>query len=278
LVEASELLHFTQIAPDAAVIVLSRSGKSVEIVRLLSKAKERKAKIIGITNTPQSPLAQAADITLNLHATFDHLVSVTMYSALALVGSLLAGTASNTLDDSVSQSLNDSLSAAQEALTLWRHQLEGNEWFARDAPIYFLARGGSLASCHEARLLWEEAAKAPASALTTGGFRHGPQEIVVEGLHFGIWIDSQRMRDQDLVLARDIRKLGGKIMLIGQNIPSGEGDVVFSLPKIPSDWQFLIDIIPAQLAAEYLSRLRGVDCDSFRICPYIVENEGGLAG
>jgi len=138
LVEASELLHFTQIAPDAAVIVLSRSGKSVEIVRLLNKAKERKAKIIGITNTPQSPLAQAADITLNLHATFDHLVSVTMYSALALVGSLLAGTASNTLDDSVSQSLNDSLSAAQEALDLWRHQLEGNEWFrARCSYIFF---------------------------------------------------------------------------------------------------------------------------------------------
>jgi hypothetical protein len=79
-------------------------------------------------------------------------------------------------------------------------------------------------------------------------------------------------------LARDIRKLGGKVLLIGQNIPSGEGDVVFSLPKIPGDWQFLIDIIPPQLAAEYLSRLGGVDCDSFHICPYIVENEGGLAG
>jgi glucosamine--fructose-6-phosphate aminotransferase (isomerizing) len=278
LVEASELLHFTEIAPDAAVIVLSRSGKSVEIVRLLGKAEERKAKIIGITNTPQSPLAQAADITLNLNAAFDHLVSITMYSALALVGSLLAGAASNTLDDSVARSLNDSLSATQEALNPWRREIEGNKWFARDAPIYFLARGGSLASCHEARLLWEEAAKAPATAMTTGGFRHGPQEIMVDGLHFGIWIDSQYMRDQDLVLARDVRKLGGKVLLIGQNIPSGEGDVAFSLPKVPGNWQFLIDIIPAQLAAEYLSRLRGVNCDSFQICPYIVENEGGLAG
>jgi glutamine---fructose-6-phosphate transaminase (isomerizing) len=278
LVEASELLHFTQIAPDSAVIVLSRSGKSVEVVRLLSKAKERKAKIIGITNTPESPLAEAADVTLNLNAAFDHLVSITMYSALALVGGLLASTASKTLDDSLSQSLNDSLSAAQKALAPWRDQIEGNEWFARDAPIYFLARGGSLASCHEARLLWEEAAKAPASAMTTGGFRHGPQEIMVEGLRFGIWIDNQHMSDQDLVLAGDIRKLGGKVLLIGQNIPSGEGDVVFSLPKVLGDWQFVIDIIPAQLAAEYLSRLRGVDCDSFRICPYIVENEGGLAG
>ena len=82
-----------------------------------------------------------------------------------------------------------------------------------------------------------------------------------------------------ITLAHDPpRKLGGKVLLTGQNITSGEGDVVFSLPKIVGDWQFLIDIIPAQLAAEYLSRLRGVNCDSFQICPYIVENEGGLAG
>ena len=40
----------------------------------------------------------------------------------------------------------------------------------------------------------------------------------------------------------------------------------------------MIDIVPAQLAAEYLSRLAGVDCDSFRVCSYIVEKEYGLIG
>ena len=33
-----------------------------------------------------------------------------------------------------------------------------------------------------------------------------------------------------------------------------------------------------QLAAEALSRLRGVDCDSFRVCSFIVEDEHGLLG
>jgi hypothetical protein len=45
-----------------------------------------------------------------------------------------------------------------------------------------------------------------------------------------------------------------------------------------AEWQFMIDIIPAQLAAEYLARLSGVDCDSFRICSYVVEDEYGLIG
>jgi glucosamine--fructose-6-phosphate aminotransferase (isomerizing) len=51
---------------------------------------------------------------------------------------------------------------------------------------------------------------------------------------------------------------------------------VLRLPKIPCDWQFLIDVIPAQLAAERLARMSGVDCDSFRFCSYIVEDESGL--
>ena len=48
------------------------------------------------------------------------------------------------------------------------------------------------------------------------------------------------------------------------------------LPPVPLEWQFLIDIIPAQFAAERLANLSGVDCDSFRYCSFIVENESGL--
>jgi hypothetical protein len=65
-------------------------------------------------------------------------------------------------------------------------------------------------------------------------------------------------------------------MLIGQDIPEDAGDLVFRLPEVPSEWQFLIDVIPAQLAAERMARLSGVDCDSFRLCSYIVEDEWGL--
>jgi glucosamine--fructose-6-phosphate aminotransferase (isomerizing) len=134
-----------------------------------------------------------------------------------------------------------------------------------------------LSSCHEARLLWEEAAKVPASALPTGSFRHGPQEVVRPGLRVGMWLDGVKMRPQDLTLAKDLRRHGAKVLLIGQELASDAADLVMNIPTIPAPWQFLIDIIPIQLAAERLARLRGEDCDSFRICPYIIEDEGGLA-
>jgi len=97
-------------------------------------------------------------------------------------------------------------------------------------------------------------------------------------MRFGIWIDAARMREQDLALARDLRKLGARVMLIGRRLPSDAGDLVFQLPEIASEWQFLIDIIPVQLVAERLARLSGSDPDTFRLCSFVVEDEAGLLG
>jgi glutamine---fructose-6-phosphate transaminase (isomerizing) len=84
------------------------------------------------------------------------------------------------------------------------------------------------------------------------------------------------MRDQDLAVAHDLRTLGASVMLIGCGIPEDAADLVFAVPRFPRHWQFLGDVIPAQLAAERLAHIRGVDCDSFRFASYIVEDDQRL--
>ncbi len=276
LYDASELLHFAEIPPNAAVIMLSRSGKSVEIVRLIDKFRGCNGKIIAVTNSPESPLAVHAEVVLHLKADFDHQVSVSMYSTLALVGALLACETGERLDDIRRDQLQSSLAQTESQISAWSSQINSSNWLEATAPTYFLARGASLSSCYEARLLWEEAAKAPAAALSTGSFRHGPQEIVRLGFRVGLWIDGEKMRSQDLALAADLRAYGASVLLIGQDLPAEAADLVLNIPPIPAAWQFMVDIIPIQLAAERLAQLRHEDCDAFRICPYIIEAEGGL--
>jgi hypothetical protein len=94
----------------------------------------------------------------------------------------------------------------------------------------------------------------------------------------GLWLDAARLRDEDLTPRPRSPHGWREDLLIGQNVPEDAGDLVFRLPETPAAWQFLIDIVPVQLAAEHLSRLRGENCDVFRFCPYIVEGEGGLSG
>jgi glucosamine--fructose-6-phosphate aminotransferase (isomerizing) len=276
LCDASEILHFGAIPKNAAIVFLSRSGKSTEIVQLLGKVASSHARIIAITNTPDSPLALQAEVVLKMRAAFDHAVSVSMYSVLAMIGALLACALEGGLDESLSVQLQSAVSAAAASLSSWREQIAASDWLDPHSPTYLLSRGASLATCHEGQLLWEEAAKLPASAMPTGAFRHGPQEVVREGLRIALWIDRETLRTQDLALAEDLRSLGVKVLLIGQDLPSDAGHLVLQIPAIRREWQFLIDIIPIQIAAELLAQAGNQDCDTFRLCQYIVEDEGGI--
>src|SRR5579863_4637014 len=278
LFDASELLHFSEVPPDSCVILLSRSGKSVEIVRLIAKCRARQAKIVAITNAPESPLARQSDVVLLLNLEFDHSVSVSMYSALAAVANLLVHETEGIFVPETVAAVKSSLDQAASAIPMWLQAIDESDWLQPNAPTYFLARGLSLASCFEAALLWQEAAKAPACAMSTGSFRHGPQEIVRPGLRIGMWIDSEKMRDEDLALTRDLRSHGARVLLIGQRLPSDSADLQVNVPPILAAWQFLSDIIPVQLAAERLAASSGENCDAFRLCPYVIEGEAGLPG
>jgi fructoselysine-6-P-deglycase FrlB-like protein len=314
LVDASELTQFAEIPAGTLLIVISRSGRSIEIVQLLDKARTSGATVIGITNAADGALAREAQIAIVVPVALDHAISVNTYTTLGLAAGVLAAAAvhgdggdflqrlkpnrstasvsdlklrhpkESGLADSperlhpaaLAESLSRDFAAAGDYIPKWQAQIENSEWLAPRSTTYFLARGSSLGNAYEARLMWEEGVKSPATAMGTGSFRHGPQEIVAKDVRFGMWIDGGKMREQDLAVARDLRALGARVMLIGQVIPDDAGDLVFQLPEIASEWQFLIDIIPAQLVAERLARLSGADPDTFRLCSFVVEDEAGL--
>jgi glutamine---fructose-6-phosphate transaminase (isomerizing) len=275
LLDAAELLHSASIPTDSALIVLSRSGRSVEIVKLLDKARVASATIIGVTNFPDGALAQQANIPIVLPVKPDHGISANTYVSLAAGAAAIAGAAAATFDAQLASTLLNAIAATAEQIPAWQQQLAQSAWLQPGATYYFLARGASLASSYGAQLLWEEGVKVAAVAMGTDSFRHGPQEIVTAGMRFAIWVDD-RLREADLAVARDLRRLGASVMVIGSDLPGDAADLVVLLPPWPSGWQFLMDIIPAQLAAEILSRLSGADCDSFRFASYVVEGEKGL--
>jgi glucosamine--fructose-6-phosphate aminotransferase (isomerizing) len=278
LVEASELLLLSGFPAESAVIVISRSGRSAEIVQLVKKAKQSGVKVIGITSAPEGTLARQADAPVVLPIELDHFISVNTYTTLAAAAGVLVQKVVNKFETTDARDLAAAIDEAGRAIPLWQKQMAESNWFAPGRTTYFLGRGASLGTAQEARLMWEEGVKSPATAMGTGAFRHGPQEMVREGMRFAMWIDAALMREQDFATAHDLRKLGCSVMLIGQRVPRDLGDLVVELPEVRREWQFLIDCFPAQLAAEHQARISGVDSDSFRLCSFIVEDEAGLLG
>ena len=90
-VESSELLHYGSASLRAGdvAIVISRSGGSIEPVRLAERMRAAGMNVIAVTNVPGSALEKIADITLNIGALPDHLIAIQTYTGTVLTLLLL---------------------------------------------------------------------------------------------------------------------------------------------------------------------------------------------
>src|SRR5919206_1481684 len=80
----------------AAVIGISQSGASPDVVAVLDEAKRQRRPTLAITNDPRSPLGQTADWVLPLHAGEERAVAATKtylnsIAAVALLSTVASG-------------------------------------------------------------------------------------------------------------------------------------------------------------------------------------------
>lgn len=67
----SEAVHggLGAVRPDGAVVMVSRGGKTVELLPVIDVVKRKGATLIGITENPESVLAQASDVLVPMVVT-----------------------------------------------------------------------------------------------------------------------------------------------------------------------------------------------------------------
>ena len=277
LADASELLHHSEVPPESTVILLSRSGKSIEIVQLLRKFRNANAKIISITNNEESLMIEESDVCLLTKVKFDHSISVNTYTSIILTGILLVDTVAGKFPLPGYETLiHNALIQTEAMIPGWEHVLKSSSWVNSSNYFYFLGRGASLASAYESMLLWHEVVKQPASAMSTGSFRHGPQEIIRNPISLALWLDSKNTREFDCILSQDLNREKIDLLILGENIPSYLPGLHIEIPAISSYFKPVIDIIPLQIASSILAEIKDIQPDTFFFCDFVVQKEGGL--
>ena len=275
-VEAGELLHYQRnLCSGSVVLLVSRSGESVEIVKVLPQIKKIANCIIGVTNEPNSTLGNNADLLLTIGCLADEMVAIQSYTATVLLLMLLASAACGDLSGAreelqrILATMPSLIAACLEGLQDW------DDFFtpASPAPIYLLGRGPSCASCLEGALLFHETARAPAIAMAAGSFRHGPVEVVDPDFRGLIFAPQGATSDINRALARDVLRFGGKIRVIGPDHRADRTLPIIDIPAVPERFAPLIEIIPVQLAALRLAQLRGVPIGKFRHAPQVCRDE-----
>ncbi|MDB5587382.1 MAG: hypothetical protein JWP26_2352 [Devosia sp.] len=162
----------------AAAIAISQSGKSPDIVGMAQSARRSGATLISITNTAASPLAEASDFTIDLHAGLEKSVAATKTFATSIVAGLAL-----LAEWSGDKALNTAVHALPESLAKavacdWSEMvtaLDGHN------ALYVLGRGPGWAIANEAALKFKETCNIQAESYSAAEVMHGPVAIVTPG-------------------------------------------------------------------------------------------------
>jgi glucosamine--fructose-6-phosphate aminotransferase (isomerizing) len=275
LVETAELLHYQAPAlEDAAIVLVSRSGDTVEIDKLLKVIRERRVITIGVTSESESTLASQARHLIVVGHFPDELIAIQSYTSTMLALLLLGAAACREADADWRRALG-AIPATVQAVA-GRYVDDPEPWrcfFDSAGAVYLLARGASCASSLEGCLLFHEIARFPAISMSAGQFRHGPVEVVDARFRGLIFAPAGRSQELNVNLARDLALFGGQVRVIGP--PHGEqrDGWLCSVPAVAELVAPLIEIVPVQAAAYHLALSRGLDPGEFRYAAPVALDE-----
>lgn len=274
-VETAELAHFAapQITPRTLLWVVSQSGRSAEIVRLLEGCRTcRPAALLAVTNETDSPLASAADFLLPLNAGAEYTVSTRTYLNTLAVMALAA---TQILDEPFGAAL-DAFDAAADAAEGYLERLEEHRQslsaIAKNLQnLLLVGRGSSLAAVFNGALVLKEAAKFPAEGMSAAQFRHGPFELVDEHFYAVVFSGDEPSRSLNLNLANDILRHGGQAIWI--DTQTEPGLTTWLIPPTAPLTRPALEILPIQLLSIVLAEWRGFVPGQFRHLGKVVLQE-----
>jgi glucosamine--fructose-6-phosphate aminotransferase (isomerizing) len=248
------------------VVGLSQSGQSPDIVGVLEEGRRQGCPTVAITNSPGSPLADAADVVIDIGAGAETAVAATKsYTAQLLAIARISIEAAP--DRSGENALNE-LPAILRRIFADEAAIEAAAHSYREMErCVVLGRGYHYASAYEWSLKLKELAYVAAEPYSPADFRHGPIAMIASGYPALAIAQSGRTFDDMLDLLRRLAGAHGARLLVISDRPEAlelAADPVRLPTGLPEWIGPLAAILPAQLFTYHLTRARGHDPDNPR--------------
>jgi glutamine---fructose-6-phosphate transaminase (isomerizing) len=165
---------------DTAALVVSQSGASDDLVRSAKGAKAAGAKVLALTNAPDSPVEHAADCTLTIGAGPELAVPATK----SVVGAIGAGMA---LLAALTPAYAPRAKASADAIATLRgkHLPQQKALLAallRASHVYVIGRDTGFGAAQELALKLKECCALHAEAYSSSEVLHGPLQLVTNPL------------------------------------------------------------------------------------------------
>jgi glucosamine--fructose-6-phosphate aminotransferase (isomerizing) len=249
-----------------AVVALSQSGASPDVVAVLAAAREQGSPAIAITNAPDSPLAQAASNVLDLGAGPERSVAATKtYTSSVLAVALLALALGEASDEPAAVAdlgrVPEAVAAAVQGTT---GVDDGAAVLAAAFRGVVVGRGLNLGTAFEAALKLTELTGSLMAPYSPADLLHGPVAAVGPDVPVLAIAPDEPATASVLDAAREVARRGAPVVTVGPGTVADLDAVPVVLPSGAhlAPWLTpLSAVVPAQLLAERVAELRGVDVD-----------------
>ncbi len=241
---------------DTLTIAISQSGQSPDVVEPIRYFRDGGATTVALVNDIDSPLAQAAEWAIPLHAGKEQSVAATKSFITSLVAGarlvahwqndpeLIEGLAA--LPQALDEATRADWSAALEVLTPARN-------------IMVVGRGISFPIALESALKFKETSALQAEAFSGAEIKHGPMALIEDGYPLLIFATRGPTQAGLVQLATEMRGRGARVLLAA---PADIAERDLTLPvAATADLDPIVAVQAFYVMAAHLSKARGMDPD-----------------
>ncbi len=249
---------------NSLVVAISQSGETIDVIQPVTKAKERKAKIVALTNVLGSTLWRIADSKLLLEAGIERAVCATKsYTAMVANLVFLAYAVSGKKEEGRKVIEKAGIGASKILLPSYVSKVKELARKIKNCQdVYIIGRGLSYPTALEATLKLKEVSYIHSEGFAGGELKHGVIALIEKGTPCIVFAPNDETYDETISNAIEIKARGGYIIGV-----SPKNNEVFDFHLKVDDvgvGSVILDSIPIQLLAYYVAIGKGLDPDKPR--------------
>ena len=277
---ASEWIYRNPVlSKDTLVIGISQSGETRDTVNAIKLAREKGARTLAITNLMGTQITREAESSIYTRCGLEVGVAAsktfTAQVALLCLISLKLAQIRRTLPpaeiDFILDRLHELPDRIQDFLSdvdKGRHRIDEIAQRFYEKPFFlYLGRHIGLPVALEGALKLKEISYIPTDAYSAGEMKHGPIALLDEGTPVVVVATNIHVYDKIVSNIQETRARGAHVIAIAtegnEDIQHHADDVIY-VPRTPAFIQAALAVIPLQLLAYRIARLRGLNVDQPR--------------
>jgi glucosamine--fructose-6-phosphate aminotransferase (isomerizing) len=257
------------------VIGITQSGETRDTIAAVQLARERGARTVAITNMMGSQITREVDSVLYTRAGLEMAVAssktfTAQVSLLYLVALKLAQIRETMPPDELENILDFVYKLPRKIQSFLEgdHPIEEVARRYHEAPFFlYLGRHIGLPVALEGALKLKEISYIPTEAYSAGEMKHGPIALLDEHTPVVVVATDSHVYDKVVSNIQEVRARGAHVIAIAtdgnEDIQHHADDVIY-VPKSPAFLQVVLAILPLQLLAYRIARLRGLNVDQPR--------------